>query len=402
MDVFTDTQTVILTIFNKYISKCLTIINTEKKECYVSGDFNIDLLKYGTINKYAEFLNTLTSLGFLPHVLQPTRITEHSSTIIDNIYGNNFTQETLSDNILIKFADHFSQFLSIKKNISKKKNNVVFKRDFSSFVEADFIDDVSIQNWNANNSNDTNSKFNDFLWRVEGCVDRHAPLKRMNNRQQKKMANPWISKNIIKMISHRERLLHRKKESPCNQHLEKSYKLFRNRITREIKKAKKKYYKEYFENNINNMKKTWLGIKEIINMNNKLGPQITQLKYKGKQINTNVDMANTSNDFFTNIGPILDSGIPVSLRPDVSNIYLPPRITYSFLSSPTNPQEISDLINSLDDTKSCGPCPAPTKMLKLVSKEISIPFSIICNSSFEEGVFPDKNKIAKVIPSHKK
>ena len=40
-------------------------------------------------------------------------------------------------------------------------------------------------------------------------------------------------------------------------------------------------------------------------------------------------------------------------------------------------------------------------MLKLVSKEISIPFSNICNTSFE-GVFPDKNKIAKIIPSHKK
>ena len=98
------------------------------------GDFNIDLLKYGTINKYAEFPNTLTSLGFLPHVLQPTRITEHSSTIIDNIYGNNFTQVILSGNIFIKFADHFSQFLSIKKPISKKKKNVIFKRDYSSFV----------------------------------------------------------------------------------------------------------------------------------------------------------------------------------------------------------------------------------------------------------------------------
>ena len=92
------------------------------------------------------------------------------------------------------------------------------------------------------------------------------------------MANPWISKNIIKMISHRERLLHMKKESSGNQHLEKSFKLLRNRITREIKKAKKKYYKEYFENNLNNMKKTWQGIKQIINMNNKVSPQIIQLK----------------------------------------------------------------------------------------------------------------------------
>ena len=70
--------------------------------------------------------------------------------------------------------------------------------------------------------------------------------------------------------------------------------------------------------------------------------------------------------------------------------------------SPTNPEEINDLINSLDDTKSCGPCSVPTKTLKLVSKEISIPLSNICNTSFDKGVFPDKNKIAKVIPSHKK
>ena len=84
------------------------------------------------------------------------------------------------------------------------------------------------------------------------------------------------------MISHRERLLHRKKEEPNNHHLVKSHKLFRNRITREIKKAKKKYYNEYFEDNISNMKKTCQGIKQIININNKTGPQITSLNYKAK------------------------------------------------------------------------------------------------------------------------
>ena len=30
------------------------------------------------------------------------------------------------------------------------------------------------------------------------------------------------------------------------------------------------------------------------------------------------------------------------------------------------------------------------------------PLSEICNSSFTEGIFPDKTKIAKVIPAHKK
>ena len=132
------------------------------------------------------------------------------------------------------------------------------------------------------------------------------------------------------------------------------------------------------------MKKTWQGTKQVINMNNKVSPQITQLNYKEKQIDTNGDMANTFNDFFTNIGPILDNEIPV---------YHSPRFPHAFQNSPTNAQETSNLINSLDDTKSCGPCPAPTKMLKFVSREISIPLSNICYTSFDEGVFSDKIKL---------
>ena len=47
--------------FQNYISNCLTKLNKEKKECYLAGDFNIDLLKYNN-NKYSEFLkNRLVS-----------------------------------------------------------------------------------------------------------------------------------------------------------------------------------------------------------------------------------------------------------------------------------------------------------------------------------------------------
>ena len=151
------------------------------------------------------------------------------------------------------------------------------------------------------------------------------------------------------------------------------------------------------------MKKTWQRIKQIINMNNKKAPQITSLNYK--VIDTNLDMVNTFNEFFTNIGLILDNKIPKYQRPNGSKVYLPPRIPHSFMTSPTNPQEINDLINSLDDTKSCGPCPVPNKLLKLASKEISIPLSNICIKSFEEGVSLTKKVIPshkKVIPSHKK
>ena len=343
----------------------------------------------------------MTSYGFLPHILQPTRITEFSSTLIDNIYGNNFEQESYGGNILVKFADHFSQFLIINKKIVKLKPNDVYRRDLKNFNENAFIDDISIQNWNAKIIG-TDLKFNDFSWRLEACVDRHAPIKKLNKKHHKKMSKPWINKQIIKLIAHRERLFHKKKENPQNQRIKSAYNLFRNRTTREIKKAKKNYYKEYFENNLTNMKKTWQGIKQIINLNNKSGPQISQLSYEGKQIKDNEGMANAFNDFFTKIGPKLDEEIPKCKKPGGSTSYLSPRIPQSFLITPTNPQEINEIISKLNDSKSSGPCSIPTKMLKLIKDEISIPFSDICNTSFSEGVFPDKNKMAKVIPSHKK
>ena len=375
--------------FTDYLTKILAKINKENKECYISGDFNIDLLKYDTNSKYSDFLNTMTSSGFLPHILQPTRITEYSSTVIDNIYGNNFEQISQSGNILIKFADHFTQFLSINKEVTKIKQNTVYKRDFREFNEESFIDDICIQNWTAKNPAGTNPKIDDFLWRLDGCIDRHAPLKKMNKKQLNKISKPLINKFILKMISHRDRLFKKKKEDPLNQHIKQSYNLFRNRTTREIKKSRRKYYKEYFEGNLNNMKKTWQGIKQIININNKAGVQINQLCHKGKQINTNQEMANTFNEFFTEIGPQLDKEIPQSKRPGGCKIYLNSRIPNSFLISITDPQEISDIINNFDDSKATGPCSVPIKLLKLARNELSIPFSDICNTSFTEGIFPD-------------
>ena len=34
------------------------------------------------------FLDTLTSNLFVPHIIQPTRITPHTQTLIDNIFSN--------------------------------------------------------------------------------------------------------------------------------------------------------------------------------------------------------------------------------------------------------------------------------------------------------------------------
>ena len=197
----------------------------------------------------------MSSHGFLPSILQPTRVTEFSSTLIDNIFTNNTDQLSISGNILISFADHFTQFISTNKNMDKKLKNNIYQHCYKNFDPKSFIDDVSIQQWNCFHLNDTNEKFGDFVWRLEGCVERHAPLKKLSKKQAEKKSKPWINDQILKLIKHRDKLFHKKKTDPSDDNIKHLYKLFRNRTTKELKKAKKIYYNTYFENNLNNMKK---------------------------------------------------------------------------------------------------------------------------------------------------
>ena len=66
------------------------------------------------------------------------------------------------------------------------------------------------------------------------------------------------------------------------------------------------------------------------------------------------------------------------------------------------PEEIEVIIQSLNVKKSLGPYSIPVFLLKTLNRHIAQPLSIIVNQSFEAGVFPDKLKIGKVNPIHKK
>ena len=55
------------------------------------------------------------------------------------------------------------------------KKVTVYSRDYSKFSDDIFRDDVSIQNFNVKFDN-VNDQFNDFYFKLDGCVDRHAPF----------------------------------------------------------------------------------------------------------------------------------------------------------------------------------------------------------------------------------
>ena len=198
--------------FFQYLENCVIKVVKENKELYICGDFNFDLVKIDSDYNTQHFFNLLCSYGFLPHILQPTRVTENTATVIDNIFSNNIKDNISCGNILLTLSEHFSQFLSVKREkIDLKKVNI-YQREYSTFSSESFRD-VSIQNWNYSHDN-VHDSFIDFYTKLEGSVNRHAPLKKLSPEEIKVKNKPWLNADILKMIKVRNKVFARKRGNP--------------------------------------------------------------------------------------------------------------------------------------------------------------------------------------------
>ena len=112
-----------LTDFNcSYLKKLLKNISKEQKSIFLLGEFNINLLNYSDHNQTNESLHSLSSNSFIPLILQPTRITSHSNTFIDNIYSNIINPYIKSGNFTATIFDHLPQFSVIPNMFSNIQN----------------------------------------------------------------------------------------------------------------------------------------------------------------------------------------------------------------------------------------------------------------------------------------
>ena len=98
-----------LTDFNcNYLNKLLENISNKQKTIFLLGDFNVNLLNYNEHNQTNEFLDSVASNSFIPLILQPTRITSHSNTLIDHIFSNVIEPDITSGNLTVTISDHLS------------------------------------------------------------------------------------------------------------------------------------------------------------------------------------------------------------------------------------------------------------------------------------------------------
>ena len=97
-----------LDLFLKDFIPIIEKLSTESSDKIVVGDFNIDLLKLNTRQKYTEYLDLMLCNGFQPKVTLPTRLTDRTATLIDHIFCNlSHTKKLCTSGIILSdMSDH--------------------------------------------------------------------------------------------------------------------------------------------------------------------------------------------------------------------------------------------------------------------------------------------------------
>ena len=231
--------------FIEHFSETLSNINHIKNnEIIVCGDFNFDLLKLDTCNISLDFFNAISSCFLIPMITKPTRVTESTATLLDNIFVKE-PSSYLSGILESSITDHNPVFY-IKKNFfpSCHDNSTIT-------IRYRVINDDTIQllrssllscNLDEAVNDDVNISMENFANVLYSNFDMCCPIV-SKTLSPKSLKCPWIT-NVIK--SHI-----RKKDAYAK--LYKSGKLskilfnkYRNFVSNTIRKSKIKYFHDKF------------------------------------------------------------------------------------------------------------------------------------------------------------
>ena len=127
----------------------------------------------------------------------PTRITEKTATLIDNIFVNGQAQKYNSGNITTSISDHLSQLIiiEIEIEINQLKQHIETIKIFTwTPLKQTYIQGID---WIfATHNDNVNLGFEAFLQLFNTTLDKNAPIKEFTKIEEKDKLKPWVTKGI--------------------------------------------------------------------------------------------------------------------------------------------------------------------------------------------------------------
>lgn len=385
--------------FTNKFSNYVELLSTKDK-CYICGDFNIDLLKYESQNGSKNFVEQLFTSGYYPVISKPTRITNSSSTLIDNIWTNDLSNapDTISGILVDDISDHFPIFYTIKDGKKNSKGNNEFKYvTQEKELNIQKMSEILLTtNWNSIlKENDVNEAYNCFLEKF-CCIHKTCcPIKKI--KQNKRQDKPWMT-NGLKNACRKKNLLYSIFIKKLDKDSKKRYKSYKNKLNTILRNTEKQFYKEQLYSNQCDTKRTWNIINNLLKRDKK-SVLTEKLFHNGQYIVDTKNISNIFNNYFSNVGENLASQIE-NVNVDHMH-FMKNKANKTLYLSPVSENDIIDVVNKFKNKRSKDSENLNMVLIKKLIHLLVVPLAHIFNQSLNEGIFPDKMKLAKVIPIFK-
>ena len=284
----------------------MTNVLRRNRECVFIGDFNFDLLKLTGPN--LDFLNLMLCHGYYPTVTIPTRITEHSATLIDNIFvSSDLIAQCHSDVSVTPGSDHLPSVCTIR-SISKPKiaKEKYLSREMKAENLKKFKDEVSVLFWQevTDINDDPSRAFDKFMDILGPIYDRCCPVLEIQKRKRTPR-KPWITDEITDLMQVRDDLF----KAYLNCESDSSWEAFRkvrNKVNSLRRTAMKQFYSDKFEQHKGDMQGTWQTIKNVLGTG-KSSAFPEKVEINGHSVHNEKDITNEFCKYFSRIGSDISS-----------------------------------------------------------------------------------------------
>ena len=369
----------------------------------ILGDINMDLLKLECGYNY-EYITTLATYNFSPQITIPTRLTDHSVSLIDHIFLKlplkNITTKTISGNIYSDISDHLPNFTVLCNMLKKPNNDRPFVRIISEQNINTFNNNLAEVEWSEvlGNENDVNAMCSNFYSVINKNYNKCFPLVRQSKKRSKDKI--WITSDLKQSINRKNVLFRKQRSVPSLTNILR-YKSYKNVLSARIKEAEVAYYNSIFSDKQKATINFWKSFGNTINAKkNRNYSKLPKLIIGDNVITNDSDIANGFNDYFCSVGENIAGNIGNSN----TNFrqYLTDKIQSTFFMSPVLEPEVHRELRKLQPKKASGPDAISNKIIKPCSVNLLEPLTLIYNTSIITATYPTKWKLAKVFALFKK
>jgi len=343
------------------------------------------------------------SCTFYPIITKPSRITNRSASLIDNIMTNSMTNPHSAGLLVTDISDHLPVFCITDFEFSKKQGETIGQRrcyrNFDKKNINEFKSLLSKENWESvYNNTDANACYCNFVKIFNTHFEKCFPLKTISTKKNLESNNKgWFTKGLRKSSNVKNKLYRKYLKNPTPTTLQK-YKTYRNKFNGLIRTSKRQYYQDRFTTVSNDIRNTWKLINELLNRKKASATLPSKFMDGEDEITNQQNIVDKFNDFFVNIGPSLANKIDKTDHSPLS--YLQNEYPAISLFDAPSTAEILDIILNLKNAAP-GKDEIKASLLKQVASEIVEPITYVFKTSIETGKVPSDLKVAKVIPLYK-